>query len=108
MFGTFAVYDYENKKTFTYTKMAEDGQTALVMLNFSDDEVMLSTVQRHLLGHEYRLLASNYAELREGLRPWEGRVYIIREGLRAELDGTGVVREVQDSMGSRCRCFPIE
>ncbi|KJX95629.1 hypothetical protein TI39_contig4100g00006 [Zymoseptoria brevis] len=103
MFGTFAVYDYENRQTFTYTKMAADGQTALVMLNFSDEEVPLSTVQRHLLGHEYRLLASNGGELKEGLRPWEGRVYIIREGLKAEMDATSVVSELQDREGSHGR-----
>lgn len=99
MFGTFATYDYENTHTFTYTKMAEDGQMALIILNFSNDELPLNTVQRHLLGHTYRLIASNVSEPGEKLRPWEGRVYLVRDGLEQDHQaGTPRigVKDVQD------------
>lgn len=88
MFGSFALHDYENKQTFTYTKMASDGETALIILNFSEDNVPLSTVQKHLLGHTYKFLASNYSERKEDLRAWEGRVYIVREALKVETPST--------------------
>lgn len=103
MFGTFALYDYENTHTFTYTKMTTDGEQALIILNFSKDDIPLNTVQRHLLGHTYRLLASNYSELKECLQAWEGRVYIVRDALKAEAAeaaGTNVLSEVQDRMPS--------
>ncbi|PPJ51751.1 hypothetical protein CBER1_08191 [Cercospora berteroae] len=96
MFGTFALYDHDNAETFTYTKMAEDGQMALVILNFSNEELPLNTPQRHLLGHTYRLIASNVQEPKEKLQAWEGRVYIVREGLEAKGGKTKKVSEVQD------------
>lgn len=100
MFGTFAVYDYDNPDTFTYTKMTTDGQQALVILNFSKEDVPLNTIQRHLLGHTYTLLASNYAELKPNLQAWEGRVYIVREASKAEAAGSDVSSEVQDRLPS--------
>ncbi|KAK4494720.1 hypothetical protein PRZ48_014076 [Zasmidium cellare] len=95
MFGTFALYDYANEQTFTYTKMSTTGQMALVILNFSNDELPLNTLQRHLLGHTYRLLASNVSKVRERLQAWEGRVYLIRDGLDPS-QGKANVGEVQD------------
>ncbi|EME40575.1 glycoside hydrolase family 13 protein [Dothistroma septosporum NZE10] len=74
-FGTFALYDIANERMMTYTKMSTDGQMALVILNFSDDDVPLNTLQRHLLGHTYRLLSSNVQKPGEHLEPWEGRVW---------------------------------
>lgn len=96
MFGTFALYDFENERTFTYTKMATDGTMALVILNFSGDELPLNTIQRHLLGHTYELLVTNVPEPRNLLQSWEGRVYLVRKGLEAER-GSGNVGEYQDS-----------
>jgi alpha-glucosidase len=98
-FGTFALYDFDNERTFTYTKMAEDGQMALVILNFSNDEMALNTPQRHLLGHTYRLIASNVEEPKEKLQAWEGRVYMVRDGLKADREGCPYrVNDVQDRL----------
>ncbi|USW56829.1 Putative glycosyl hydrolase, family 13, catalytic domain, glycosyl hydrolase, all-beta [Septoria linicola] len=96
MFGTTAEYDRENENTFTYTKMAEDGQTALVILNFSNEELPLNTPQRHLLGHTYKMIACNVAEPKEKLQAWEGRVYIVREGLKTKEGAAGNIGHVQD------------
>ncbi|CZT24040.1 related to alpha-amylase [Ramularia collo-cygni] len=77
MFGAFELHDYENSHTFTYSKTAADGQTALVVLNFSREEVPLNATQKALLGDGYRLLASNYGETKGSLQAWEGRAYLL-------------------------------
>lgn len=110
MFGTFALYDFDNERTFTYTKMATDGQTALVILNFSGDYIPFNTPQRHLLGHSYTLLASTQSDPQDKLKPWEGRVYIVREGLEQVEHGPVNIGQVQDfspavgDVGVACTC----
>ncbi|KAK4618592.1 Alpha-glucosidase [Fulvia fulva] len=104
MFGTFALYDIANERMMTYTKMSTDGQMALIILNFSDDDMPLNTLQRHLLGHTYRLMSSNVQKPGDHLEPWEGRVYMVRDGLEADMPGQpSNIGQLQDLMPTRAK-----
>lgn len=70
--GTLKIHDLENQKTFVFEKRGKD-QTAVVALNFTDEEVPVEVPG----AEKKKLVAGNYADAVEGvLRPFEGRVYI--------------------------------
>lgn len=74
--GNFEVYDMENLKTFTFTKVSAS-RTALIALNFSAEPQPWSKP----LAIEGRLdmLVSNIQSPEESvLAPWEGRLYLVR------------------------------
>ncbi|KAJ4423954.1 hypothetical protein N0V82_001382 [Gnomoniopsis sp. IMI 355080] len=82
VYGTFEVMDPGGEKTFVYIKR-HGGETALVALNFSDDNQTFNLPENG----EYSLQVGNYnQELETGkkvpggseisLRPWEGHLYI--------------------------------
>lgn len=79
-FGRTEMHDHANLKTITYSKEAESGEHALVILNMSDEEADASATA-HLDLQAIKLLASNM-QPQARLQPWEGRVYLYRGVIR--------------------------
>lgn len=83
--GDYEVWEYENEKTFTFTKRSKGGRVALVCVNFSEGRERCG-VPKELEGKRLELVAGNVA-VEEGkgrgvdveLEAWEGRVYLVRE-----------------------------
>ncbi|KAL4755732.1 glycoside hydrolase family 13 protein [Aspergillus foveolatus] len=75
--GAFEVLDFDNLDTFCFIKSRGE-QRALVVLNFSAAEQLFTQTE---MAANMELLVGNYAEadLREKLRPYEGRIYIRSE-----------------------------
>jgi len=75
--GHFSTHDDHNEKTFVYTKTAKGGATALVMLNFTEEEVEIE-VPEEVQGKMLTLVSSNYDSDKPGvLRTLEGKVYLV-------------------------------
>ena len=83
MHGKFKVMDEGNENSFTYLKTAANGETAMVVLNFSEakeevkipDDVLKCRVLSYLTGN-----ICDPENCYKPLEAWEGRVYVF-EGL---------------------------
>lgn len=78
VYGDYEVYDIENKHTFTFTKTFNT-ERVLVVLNFSAEEIAFRNPLTTSGGLE--LLITSYetkAEILAPLRPYEGRLCLVR------------------------------
>ncbi|KAK9366108.1 glycoside hydrolase superfamily [Lipomyces kononenkoae] len=74
VYGIFDLVDPENEDTFMYTKVGNNGQMALIALNFTEDPKPFIGVDHC---NKMTLLLSNYIDSEsETLQPFEGRVYL--------------------------------
>jgi alpha-glucosidase len=79
--GRFKVMDEENENSFTYLKTAANGETAMVVLNFSEakeevkipSDVSKSKVLTYLTGN-----TCDPGDCYKPLAAWEGRVYLLK------------------------------
>lgn len=84
--GDFEMHDLYEQKTWTFVKKPKSTgeesaskQELLVVCSFSDDEEPVDMPSR-LKGRDSELLISTLGEEGAGkyLRPWEGRIYLIK------------------------------
>lgn len=73
--GTYRVRDFDNEQTWTFEKRGDDGRTAWVVLNFSEEDADLNLPSKH---GELSLsnLPPSKSRMADRLRPFEGRVYL--------------------------------
>jgi hypothetical protein len=110
MRGTFACHDIENERTFAYTKMASNGDSVFVMLNFSDDWQQFNMTHKHVLGMKHQLVVSNRATTADELarkdmawlEPWEGRLYLLND---MEVPEVLQPEDLERSLCSGCERF---
>jgi oligo-1,6-glucosidase len=75
--GKFEIVDFDNTKTFTFTKIGENGGKVLAVLNFTADAQEVN-IPSALNTQDLQLLTSNVDEPGNQLSAWEGRVYLAR------------------------------
>jgi len=71
IYGDYQLLAVESEKIYAYRRWDEDGDF-LILLNFSDDELISSNFVNT---DNYHFLHSNYINRSIFLRPWEARVY---------------------------------
>jgi oligo-1,6-glucosidase len=76
--GGYCVYEYDDLNTFTFEKKAASGRSAMVMLNFGEEEQPFK-VPDTLQGKLMKCLISNNPTPKGPLSAWEGRVYVEQE-----------------------------
>lgn len=73
--GSYQVRDFDNEQTWTFEKQGDDGRTAWIVLNFSEEDASIDLPSMHgklVLSN----LASSADSLADRLKPFEGRVYL--------------------------------
>jgi oligo-1,6-glucosidase len=71
--GSYHVREFDNKQTWTYEKRGKHGNTAWIVLNFSEEEAKLELPSKHGKLVLSNLSASSSADR---LKPFEGRIYL--------------------------------
>ena len=98
MHGAFEILNKENEKTFTYLKKANDGMTAVVCLNFSDEVQDVSVPEIVSNGRDLVFLTGNIGDSVKATKPleaWEGTVYLLKA-------------PIQKTCEERLRRFPTD
>ena len=70
--GSYHVHDEKNEKTFIFEKRTEDGKKAVVITNWTDEEVEFKLPETE---GKMELVMSNVSKPSEKLGAWEGRLY---------------------------------
>ena len=81
MHGSFLIMDEKNENSFTYLKTASDGETAMVVLNFSEATEEIKIPSYGLENKALRYLTGNIGDPGDCYKPlaaWEGRVYLLK------------------------------
>lgn len=90
MHGTFRVLDEENGNSFTYLKTAANGEMAMVVLNFSEQQEDVEIPLSVLDGRELTYLTGNIGDVHDCDKPleaWEGRVYLLKRSSHGNKRG---------------------
>ncbi|RFU23807.1 hypothetical protein B7463_g12533, partial [Scytalidium lignicola] len=77
IYGDYEVYDVENVDTFIFSK-TYGGQYALVVLNFTAKEQGFENPMEEKKRGKLELLVSNVEDPVDTLKPYEGRVYLVK------------------------------
>jgi oligo-1,6-glucosidase len=75
--GRYHVHDYDDLNTFTFEKKAASGRSAIVILNFTEEEQPFKVPDT--LRGKLKCLVSNNSSPTGPLSAWEGRVYVEQE-----------------------------
>lgn len=95
---SFEILDPDNRNSFTFIKRAENGQTALIALNFSKKEEAVTLPRNSERDRHFHFLTGNYgkpAQEFSALRAWEGRVYLAQAAVCEEVPAMNPVRSMQ-------------
>ncbi len=71
--GSYHIHSQHDEKTFTYQKSTEDGKAAVVVSNWTEEDIEFELPE--IEGKEWELEVSNVENPGKTLGPWEGRLY---------------------------------
>ncbi|KEF55774.1 uncharacterized protein A1O9_08525 [Exophiala aquamarina CBS 119918] len=75
VYGSYEVRNFDNEQTWTFMKQGDNGRTAWIVLNFSEEDAAIDLPIKHgklILSN----MPSNGDSLIDRLKPFEGRIYM--------------------------------